>query len=206
MKTYTNKINGIVYRITVEEVLYSQAQVLFNAINRIPCDEIKDGYKIQIGFSLYILVKNSDDDYTVVVGDYTKNPFKDTTEDLTLAFGIQFQQFDILRTYKIAGEAVRFDDKIVVAKGALDKEAISLQRFADLGESGWCVEGIGVDENGNFVSEETREYESYYAFELLNIRPCLVEILLLPYNYMVIVNGDDVVEILNEQNQSVMGE
>lgn len=204
MKAYTNRINGITYRIAVEEVLYPQAQVLFQAINKIPNDKINDGYKIEIGFSVFIFVKNANDDYTIVACDYTKNPFKDTTKDLTLALGIQFQQLDILKQYKLVGEDVRFDDKIVVAKNALDKPHISLQRFTDLGKSGWCVDALSFDENGKAVFEKAEGYESYYAYQLLNIRPALIKILPLPYNYIVVFKDDDIVEILNEQNQSLI--
>ena len=60
MKTYINKINGISYRISMEEILYSQAKTLFHAIETIPYEKIRDGYKIEIGFSVFILVKNFD--------------------------------------------------------------------------------------------------------------------------------------------------
>lgn len=206
MKEYINNINGITYKLTMEEVLYPQAQVILQAINKTPCTEIKDGYRIQIGFSCFILSKNADDDYTVVTCDYTKNPFKDTTEDLTYALIIQLEQVDVLKTYKVSGKPVRYYDKIVVAKNALDKQYLSMQRFADLGESGWCVEGAKIDENGNFAIDETKEYETCYAFQLLNSRPCLVKALMLPNNYIVVVDRYDIIEILDENNQSVMDE
>lgn len=204
MKTYINKINGISYRISMEEVLYSQAKTLFHAIETIPYEKIRDGFKIEIGFSVFILVKNFDDEYTIVTPDYTKNPFVDTTDDLTVSLGIQFEQINILKSYNIVGEGIRYDDKLAVAKNALNKEYIYLQRFSDLGESGWCVNEITLDKSGKFSCKTADEYESYYAYQLLNIRPSLVKILLLPYDYIVILRNDDVLEILNEKDESII--
>ncbi len=204
MKTYINKINGISYKISVEEILYSQAETLFHAIKAIPYERIKDGFKIEIGFSIFILVKNFDDEYTIVVPDYTTNPFIDTTRDLTISLGIQFEQIDILKLYNVIGKSVRYDDKLAVAKNALNKEYICLQRFSDLGESGWCINEITLDKNGKFLSKTADEYESYYAYQLLKIRPALIKFLLLPYDYIVIVKNDDILDILNEKDESII--
>lgn len=204
MKTYINKLNGIFYKINVEEILYSQAELLFHAIKAIPYERIKDGFKIEIGFSVFILIKNADDEYTIVAPDYTTDPFTDTTQDLTVSLGIQFEQVDILKQYNIIGKNVRYDDKLAVAKNALDKEYICLQRFTDLGESGWCINEIALDENGKFSSKTAYEYESYYAYQLLKIRPSLIKFMLLPYDYIVIVKNDDVLDILNEKDESII--
>ena len=57
MNTYTKEINGIKYTIKVDDMLYFQSQALWRAISDIPVGRLKDGFKIQIGFSLYILQK-----------------------------------------------------------------------------------------------------------------------------------------------------
>lgn len=58
MNTYTQEMNGIKYSIKVDDALYFQSQLLWKTIQDIPADEIKDGFKIEIGFSLYILQKS----------------------------------------------------------------------------------------------------------------------------------------------------
>lgn len=203
MKTYIIDIKGTKYSISVEEILYSQAQILLHTISTIPTENIKNGYKIEIGFSVYILVEN-DDGYRIVVPDYTKSPFTETTEDLTIALWIQKEQTGLLRLYNVFGESVRFDDKIVVSKGVLQKSQISLQRFCDLGESGWCVNEIVKDENGQFLNETTNDYESYYIYQLLNMRPALIKVLTFPYDYIVVFEDDEIIEILNENDESLV--
>lgn len=188
---------------SVEEPLFTQVQILFLSIKTIPPENIKNGYKLEIGFSIFILVEN-DNGYCIVVPDYTKSPFSDTTEDLTIALWIQFEQIDLLKLYDIQGTPVRFDDKIAVAKNALQENLISLQRFSDLGESGWCVESIEHGEDGKFHNVSTNEYESYYVYQLLKLRPSLMKALALPYDYIVVFEGDTINAILNEQDEDIM--
>ena len=103
MNTYTKEINGIKYTIKVDDMLYFQSQALWRAISDIPVGRLKDGFKIQIGFSLYILQK-AISGYCIVTPDYEPTPFLKVTEDLTLAFWIQMEQLDMLQKYHINGE------------------------------------------------------------------------------------------------------
>ena len=188
MNTYTKEINGIKYTIKVDDMLYFQSQALWRAISDIPVGRLKDGFKIQIGFSLYILQK-AISGYCIVTPDYEPTPFLKVTEDLTLAFWIQMEQLD---------------DKIAVAKGSIVKPKICLQRFRDLGGSGWCVNEIFQNKDGKFSNVDTTEYESIYAYQLLNIRPSVLKALMLPYDYIVVIDGDDIIELLNEKDESII--
>ena len=203
MTTYTKEINGIKYTIKVEDMLYFQSQVLWRAIYDIPVDRLKDGFKIQVGFSLYVLRKMASG-YCIVTPNYETTPFLEFTEDLTLAFLIQMEQLETLRKYRINGETIRFDDEIAVAKGSLVKPKICLQRFRDLGGSGWCVNEIMQNKNGQFLNVDTSEYESIYAYQLLNIRPSILKLLMLPYDYIVVIDENDIIEILNEKDKSIV--
>ena len=168
MNTYTKEINGIKYTIKVDDMLYFQSQALWRAISDIPVGRLKDGFKIQIGFSLYILQK-------AISGYCIVTP-----------------------------ETIRFDDKIAVAKGSIVKPKICLQRFRDLGGSGWCVNEIFQNKDGKFSNVDTTEYESIYAYQLLNIRPSVLKALMLPYDYIVVIDGDDIIELLNEKDESII--
>ncbi len=50
----------------------------------------------------------------------------------------------------------------------------------------------------------SEEYESIYAYQLVKLRPALLKVLMLPYDYIVVFDGDTIVEILNENDESVM--
>lgn len=203
VKTYTQEINGIKYSIKVDNVLYFQSQLLWKAIRDIPIDEIKDGFTIEIGFSLYILRK-SESGYDVVAPDYESTPFSKVTEDLTLAFLVQMEQLELLQKYHINGESIRFDDEIAVAKDSIVKPRICMQRFRELGGSGWCLNEISQSVDGCFSNVESDEYESIYAYQLLNMRASLLKVLMLPYDHLIVFDGDDIVEILNENDESIL--
>lgn len=203
MQTYIEEIDGLKYKFCVEELLYSQMQPLLSTIKEIPKGELHNGYKIEVGFSLFILLETSEG-YDIVVPDYVGNPFTNITEDLTIAMWIQLEQTDMLRQYKLSGKSIRFDDKIAVAKNALENPHISLQRFSDLGGSGWCIKAIEKDAAGNYKNTDPDEYEAYYAYQLLQVRSALLKALLLPYEYIVIFNEEEIVEILNEKNESIL--
>lgn len=106
--------------------------------------------------------------------------------------------------YRINGDSIRFDDELAVAKGSIDKPKICMQRFRELGGSGWCLNEISQSEDGIFSYVETDEYESIYAYQLLNMRPSLLKVLMLPYDYFIVFDGDDIVEILNENDESIL--
>lgn len=202
VNTYTNDINGTIYTIKVDDSLSFQSQILWKAIQDIPANKLRDGFKIEIGFSVYILRKN-EIGYSVVSPNYETTPFSEITEDLTLAFLIQMEQLTILQKYHMNGERIRFDDEIAVAKNSIAKPQICMQRFRDLGGSGWCVNEISQSEDGTFFIVDASEYESIYAYQLLSMRPSILKILMLPYDYLIVLNGDDIVEILNDKNERI---
>lgn len=206
MNEYTENINGIKYHFKTEKTLYSQSESLRKAIKEIPVSDLHDDYKIEIGFSLYILKKRQQEDaYDILVPDYKKSPFSDTTDDLSLAFLIQLEQISLLQKYGLTGESVRFDDEIAAAKDSLTKPVICLQRFHDLNGSGWCINEILQDKGGSFMNADAAEYEMIYAYQLLSLRPSVLNVLLLPYDYIAVFSNDECIEILDGNNNSLIG-
>lgn len=205
METISAVINGNKFSVSADEALVKYSRFLFGTLERIPQSAIKDGYRTEIGFSVFICQK-VDDGYKIVVPHYVDSPFNHTTDDLTLALWILVEQTKMLRICKLDGVATRFDDEIVVAKGALDSQIISLQRYPDLGKgaSGWCIEAVKENEDGTFHSVQASGYESIYAYQLLQMRPALMKILALPYNYLVVFDGDNISEIINENDESIL--
>ena len=196
MKTYKHKVGNIVVGATVEEILYPQLQALFRCLDEVPFEEIKNGFSIEIGFSLYFLTEKNEG-YSIVAPDYTRNPFSDTTEDLTIALLIQVNQVDLLREYGIEWENVRYNEKILIAKNALQERDVFLHRLSNCrkGDSGWCIKSV---ENA-----DVKDYEAFYAYQLLELRPALLSALALPYGYIIVFEGDNIVEIIDESNMRV---
>ena len=58
--------------------------------------------------------------------------------------------------------------------------------------SGWCIEAIEEKSDGIFQTIEAKDYETIYAYQLLQKRLSLIIVLVLPYEYIVIFNGDEI--------------
>ena len=203
IKEYSETINGIKYNYIIEEALASQLKPLLSAFSKIPNEKIVNEFRISVGFSIFTLVGDNNE-FDIIVSDYTKSPFVDTTKDLSLAVWVQYEQALFLRQHNIEGQAVRFDDVIAVAKGALEKESISMQRFSDLGGSGWCINEVHINEKMKFNIVDSEEYETIYAYQLLHFRPQIIKTLLLPYDYIVVCSGDELIEVLNDKDESIL--
>ena len=63
---------------------------------------------------------------------------------------------------------------------------------------------IFQNKDGKFSNVDTTEYESIYAYQLLNIRPSVLKALMLPYDYIVVIDEDDIIELLNEKDESII--
>ncbi|MEJ9269659.1 hypothetical protein P4480_31620, partial [Bacillus thuringiensis] len=182
----------------VEEPLIFHAETLFNLLSKVE-DHLIDGFSIQIGWSVYSLYKY-EEYYQIITRDYTKNPFKDKTEDLTIALWVQLEQSHCLRRLNMEGELIKFNDKIVIAKDVLQQEEFYLQRSSgcDEDDSGWYIGPINEEVSG--------ELETIYAYELLKMKPAIIQVLALPYNYLVVFEKDEIKSILNESDIDIWSE
>ncbi|CAM3982895.1 hypothetical protein BAQ48_17870 [Bacillus luti] len=198
MKTIIKNIGDKNIKAKVEEPLSFHVETLFNLLSNVE-DKLADRFSIQVGWSVYSLYKY-EDYYQIITRDYTKNPFKDTTEDLTIALWVQLEQSHCLRRLNIEGELIKFNDKIVIAKNVLQQEEIYLQRSSgcDEGDSGWYIAPINEEVSG--------ELETIYAYELLKMKPAIIQVLALPYNYLVVFEKDEIKSILNESDIDIWSE
>ncbi|KWU58976.1 hypothetical protein QCI77_27895 [Bacillus cereus group sp. MG9] len=201
MKTIVKNIGGKKIIATAEEHLSPQIEKLLYLLTKVEDNKLVDGFSIQVGWSIFVLSKR-EDGYHIIAPDYTKNPFKDTTDDLTIALWVQLEQVHCLRQLNIDGEMIKFSDKIVTAKNVLQLDEVYLQRARDCekGDSGWYIGP--VDE-----TEETEgKLEAFYAYQLLKIRPSIIQVLALPYEYLVVFEKDKIKAILDDNDVDVWNE
>ena len=104
------------------------------------------------------------DQFRIVSVNYETNPFKEFTDDLTLALWIQSEQSTLAKEIKIEVSEIRFDEKIVLAKGVFECEHYYLQRQDTdrKGDSGWFV---------GYQNQDTDDFVAMYAFEILKKNP-----------------------------------
>ena len=186
--------NGLTFYGTFSEGFFEE---WLKIVNVLPSKErIRDGLLLQIGFSIYKLVQLNIDQFRIMSVNYEKNPFKEFTDDLTLAFWIQGEQSRLVKELDIEASDIRFDEKIVLAKGAFESDHYYLQRqdTDKKGDSGWFI---------GYQNQDTAGFVSIYAFEILKMNPKLIKVLILPANYLVVVNGGYIQTILNEQDEEI---
>lgn len=200
-----SNINGITYYLKVDQALAPYAQVLFNALKGIPANKMREGYRFEIGFSVFTC-RYEGDGYQILAPDYSGSPFRDTTEDLTISLWVLLEQAQLLKKYGLSGSPTRFDDEVVVAENALESRIVCLQRYSDLGEntSGWCIEAVRENEDGSIEMVEAERYETMYAYQIMVKRSSLIKILAFPYDYVVVFDGEEISEILNSNNESIL--
>lgn len=197
MEKFIKNIGDKIFIAQADKCLAAQVEGLFHFLAEVENDRLIDGFSIQVGWSIYFLDKR-EDGYHIIVHDYTKSPFEDMTDDLTISLWILLKQVRCLKQLKVEGELLRFCDKIVAAKNVLELDNIYLERTKDCekGDSGWYIGPA----NGE---HDTEEYEAFYAYELLKLRPSLIQVLTLPTEYLVVFEKDEIKAILDKNDINI---
>ena len=195
----SRQIGNRTFMVTCREFFAKQADFLLELLADVENESgpIQNGAKIQVGWTIFI-VNERDGQMEVVAPDYDTNPFTDTNPDLSVSLYVQLAQNHCLQTLQIAGEAALFQDKIVVAKGALEQKRIYLQRgdHAGDGDSGWYLGPV----EGEVDSDDL---QSYYIFQLLKHRPSVLQVLALPPGYLAVFDGEQLEAVLDEHDENV---
>ena len=181
------------------ETLSLQVKWLLETIKNIYLQKgaLNDGEKIEIGWSL-LTVKEKNSNLFLLEPDYSKNPFEDLRNDVTATLMVLAQQNEILKIVKVEGRAANFHEKIVCEKDCLLNPKIYLEHSRDVSEndSGWYA--------GNIESAPGEKlYESFFVYQLLKIRPEILQVLVLPERYLVTFDGSNIDSIVNEKDEQL---
>lgn len=201
METFTHTVHGISFSLQADPALAAPARMLLRSLQSVPADEMRDGYMFEAGFSVFTCTA-AEGGYQLLSPDYKDSPLVNTTTDLSAALWVLLEQALLLKKCGISGAPTRFDDEIVVAEGALESPLISMQRYSDLGGSGWCVEALAMEDG--VWQTVSAPYSTVYAYELFALRPALLRVLALPREYLVVFEENSIADILNEKNESLL--
>lgn len=185
---------------TCSESVARQAQWLLRFLARLDREKglITGGSRIQAGWAL-LTINEEGTDLVVHAPDFDRDPFQTTTTDLTVFLSVQAQQNDFLRRLGLHGESVSFQEKVVTAQGALQQDRVYLERTAERSadDSGWYV---GPVEGPT----DEPQLEALFVYQLLHVRPSLLQALALPAGYLVVFRGQEVEAVLNEENKDLL--
>lgn len=96
IQNYTEVIHDIKFRFATEMALRPFVEPLLEAIENIPADRIKDGFRIRAGFSTFLLSEHNGG-YDIAAPDFTDDPLTALNTDLTTALSIQYRQIFLLK-------------------------------------------------------------------------------------------------------------
>jgi len=186
--------------VTCERTLERQAESLLGLFDRLHRQgiSIKDGIRIQFGWSMLVFREQSDGILAVLEPDFDKDPFRDERADISCTLKIQAHQISFAERVGVEPEVVSFQDKIVLSRGCLQEHEIYLERSAHdrVGDSGWYI--------GSRDSASAQpELEAIRVFQLLRQRQELLPALILPTGYMVVVSGNKIEVVVDPSNNEV---
>jgi hypothetical protein len=159
---------------------------------------LADGVTVQLGWSMLTLQRLGRD-LIVHEPDFARDPFHDLRDDVTVTLAVLARQAAVLNRVAVKGVPVRWDDKMVIARGCLGERRVYMQRADPRpGDSGWYVGPVDLPGPG----KDPGGYEAVYVFEVLNLRDPLLQMIALPQRYLVVFDGDKVEAIVDGDDKN----
>ena len=159
------------------------------------------GNRIQVGWNFFQVVE-TEGGLELLSPDYRKNPFTDTTTDLSQALELFGGQMSALRR---AGRPpvvdVSFQDTLVVRWSALQAPLVYLQRLTAVRppDSGWYLGPLGEPR-----SDDPKDYTRLYTYQLLDICPQGLSLLPFPPGTLAVFDHGTLVEAVDGENQKLL--
>ena len=176
--------------VTCDPSQIDQAKWLLTECARI--EGLEPNQTVSVGWTTFKMVSDGKR-LRLLQPDYESDPFNLWSNDVSVSIDVLVSQSTMLRRCRLEGLACTFKDKIVLTKGALERDDIYLERSeASPGDSGWYI-GPSSGERG--------ELSAIYSYELLKARPALTGLLFLPAGTVVIVKASRIVEIADAQDR-----
>lgn len=196
------EINNKNIIIKCEESLKDQGNWLLSVFEKEVADKICDDFKVQVGFTMYIF-KDKGEFFEVIIPDYAKDPFKDTTDNISISLILQFQLNDTVKKLDVNYEDVAFDDELLLLTKARNSDNIYLERYKDYnkGQSGWYIGAINMTED--MPRPEKGDIEHIAVCDILKFRPDLLKLLALPKGYIITILHNEIVEIMDGDSKIV---
>ena len=196
------EINNKNIIIKCEEFLKDQGNWLLSVFEKEVADKICDDFKVQVGFTMYIF-KDKGEFFEVIIPDYAKDPFKDTTDNISISLILQFQLNDTVKKLDVNYEDVALDDELLLLTKARNSDNIYLERYKDYnkGQSGWYIGAINMTED--MPRPEKGDIEHIAVCDILKFRPDLLKLLSLPKGYIITILHNEIVEIMDGDSKIV---
>ena len=204
MITFEAKINDRTVRMYSNYPLKNAAGAIFGTLTQIESEgntDIFDSkFVLGFGWSFFYTSERKDKDgntfYVVETNDYKKNPFKDRTDDVTLALMAQNMQVEAVGMSQVKPEVTTFRDTILVLKEAMNAEDVYMNRTepSKNGDSGWY---FGLLNDPNEENHKPEDYLKLHSFELFKFRSEALRVLQLPVGTVAVFHDNDMTALVD---------
>ncbi len=164
---------------------------------------LRAGTTIQFGWSVLTLQQEEENTLRIVELDfYGDISGTQPTVDITLE--VLKAQVALLRSGREEGVDSRYDQIVIATRDWLDIPDLFLKR--DLPQSpedtGWFIGYLDDLE----AARPPHETQALYVYELLRLRPALMQLLAFPPGYLAIVNGETIKAVLDKDMKVRLGD
>jgi hypothetical protein len=182
--------------------LRTQVELLFDAVDgmRRQGARIRAGLRVPAGWTTLTLAAG-DGGLVVREPDYdARDPERQTRPDITISLDVLDRQTRVLADVGVEGQALDFDEHVLLVRGVLDRERVYLVRVQSPGgrSTGWRVAPTEGEDEGLEM-----EVESVPLWTLVRARPALLRAMLLPPGYMVFFRRDEIEAIVDPDDRQV---
>ena len=204
MITFEAKINDRTVRMYSNYPLKNAVGAIFRTLTQIESEgntDIFDSkFVLGFGWSFFYTSERKDKDgnafYVVETNDYKKNPFKDRTDDVTLALMAQNMQVEAVGMSQVKPEVTTFRDTILVLKEAMNATDVYMNRTepSKNGDSGWY---FGLLNDPNEENHKPEDYLKLHSFELFKFRSEALRVLQLPVGTVAVFHDNDMTALVD---------
>jgi hypothetical protein len=180
--------------------LHAELERLFEVMDQMHGQGLafRAGQKMPIGWTTLTLVDEAGD-LVVHEPDYdAADPEAASRADLSVSLRMLGEQRHVLELASVEGEAVDFDEHVLVVRGALTAEQVFLFRVVSPGgrTTGWRITPA---EDG----EGEMEVDSLPVHRVLSARAPLVSVFLLPAGFGAVFDGADLTSVIGPDDNVV---
>ncbi len=176
--------------------LRGEVQRVFAVLDAMAAEsfEIRDGSLLPIGWTT-LRFEVGTDRITLLEPDYDGDPEAAWRPDISVSLSTLARQRAVLDLIDVEGEAINFDQHVLLVVGALERDDVFMMRVDSPGGrmTGWRLvphDGIGEDD----------EVDSIPVHAILRARPALLDAMLLPAGYMAVYVGDRITQVIDEHD------
>jgi len=164
---------------------------------------LEPGYRLPLGWATLGL-RAKGEERIVCAPDFSRNPFDDLQDDLTVALRVFVNQQETARRASLKKPMpVLYTDEVVLAQGCLTHRLIVMERrdFPSRGFTGWHI--LPGDPADLRRVEEKKKWERTPSYRILGRREVLLDLLNLPVGFSARIEDDNVISVLNAHKEQV---